>query len=122
MLLSPSNYCNSLYCGISKPQIARLQLVQTAAARFLFNSCKSTHIPPILGSAHWLPINLRTDFKSLCNQTSIYLSELLQPYTPFRSLRSSNKYLLFVTHSRFKHRGDWAFSVVPWPIIKVGSF
>ncbi len=35
------DYCNSLYCGISKSQITHLQLVQNAAAaRFLQNSRK----------------------------------------------------------------------------------
>lgn len=33
--LSCLDYCNSLYCGISKTQIAPLQLVQNDAARFL---------------------------------------------------------------------------------------
>lgn len=92
------DYCNSLYCGISKTQIARLQLVQNAAARFLSNSRKSDHITPILRSLHWLPINFRIYFKillfvykSLCSHAPSYLSELLQPYT---------------------RRGDRAFAVV----------
>ena len=50
------DYCNSLYCGISKSQIARLQLVQNAAARLLLNCRKHEHITPILRSLHWLPI------------------------------------------------------------------
>lgn len=112
------DYCNSLYCGISKTQTAQLQLVQNAAARFLSNSRKSDHITPILRSLHWLPINLRIDFKiilfvykSISNQAPSYLSELLQPYTPSRSLRSGDKNLLVVPHSRLKYRGDRAFSV-----------
>jgi len=49
-ITSSLDYCNSLYCSISKSQIACVQLVQNAAARFLNNSCKSTHITHILRS------------------------------------------------------------------------
>ncbi|KAI2646502.1 Magnesium transport protein CorA [Labeo rohita] len=39
-ITSRLDYCNSLYCGISKSQIARLQLVQNAAAKFLLKKKK----------------------------------------------------------------------------------
>jgi len=113
------DYCNSLYYGISKTQTARLQLVQNAAARFLTNCRKSDHITPILRSLHWLPVNFRIEFKILlfvykarCNQAPSYLTELLQSYTPSRSLRSGEQNLLQVPHCRLKRRGDRAFSVV----------
>lgn len=113
------DYCNSLYCSVSKSQITRLQLVQNAAARFIQNSRKCDHITPILRALHWLPIQFRIDFKilllvykSLHNQAPSYLSELLHFYTPTRSLRSSDQNLLVVPQSRLKCRGDQAFSVV----------
>ncbi len=81
------DYCSSLYCGSSKSLIDRLQLVQNAAARFLHNSHKSTHITPILRILHWLPIQFRIDFKillfvykSLHDLAPIYLSELLHQW------------------------------------------
>ena len=80
------DYCNSLYCGISKTQITRLQLVQNAAARFLSGCRKHEHITPILKSLHWLPFSQRIDFKILLfvyksfhNTATLYLSELLHP-------------------------------------------
>ncbi len=118
-ITSRLDYGNSLYCGISKSQITRLQLVQNASARFLHNSCKCDHITPILRALHWLPIKFRIDFKvlllvyqSLHHQAPSNLSELLHVYTPTRSLRSSDQNLILVPQSRLKCRGDQAFSVV----------
>ena len=112
------DYCNSLYCGISKSQIARLQLVQNAAARFLLKRRKYEHVTPILRSLHWLPICQRIDFKillfvykSLHNKAPVYLSELLHSYTPSRRLRSCDHALLVVPRARLKRRGERAFAV-----------
>ncbi len=41
------DYCNSLYLGISKSSIARLKLVQNAAAKFLKGQRKFDHVTPI---------------------------------------------------------------------------
>lgn len=41
-------YCNSLYVGINKSLLNRLQLVQNAAARLLTGTHKRDHITPIL--------------------------------------------------------------------------
>ena len=50
---------------------------------------------------HWLPIEARIKFKSLtlayrvlAGSAPSYLSELIQPYTPARPLRSSQERLL----------------------------
>ncbi len=109
------DYYYLLFCGISKSQITRLQLVQNAAARFLQNSRKCDHISPIFRVLHWLPIQFRINllvYKSLHNQAPSYLSELLRFYIPSRSLRSGDQNLLLVPQSRLKRRGDQAFSVV----------
>ncbi len=112
------DYCNSLYLGISKSSIARLQLVQNAAARFLKGQRKFDHVTPILKSLHWLPVHHRIEFKillyvfkSINNLAPSYLSDLLYPYNPTRNLRSGDQRLLSVPRSRLKYRGDRAFAV-----------
>ncbi len=69
------DYCNSLFYGISKSQVARLQLVENAAAKFLKNGRKYDHATPILRALHWLPVHVRNDFKVplfVCNFLLIF--------------------------------------------------
>ncbi|KAF7664436.1 hypothetical protein LDENG_00176370, partial [Lucifuga dentata] len=89
------DYCNSLFTCLSKTSMDRLQVVQNAAAKLLTKSSKRSHVSPLLISLHWLPIKFRIQFKildigfnfqSLHGQTPTYTVELLQPYTPGRSL------------------------------------
>ncbi len=112
------DYCSSLYCGISKSQIARLQLVQNAAARLLLKCRKHEHITLVLRSLHWMPVCQRIDFKillfvykSLHNFAPVYLYELLHLYTLSRSLRSCDQALLVGPHVRLKRRWERAFAV-----------
>lgn len=55
------DYCNSLFCSLSKSQIARLQLVQNAAARLLLKCREHEHISPILRSLHFFISLLRLE-------------------------------------------------------------
>ena len=112
------DYCNALYVGVSGSSIARLQMVQNAAACLLTGTHKYEHISPILASLHWLPVQFRVHFKILLfafkfmnGLASPYLSELLHPYLPTRSLRSDDQLLLSMTKSKRKLRGDRAFAV-----------
>ena len=59
------DYCNALYTGINHASLARLQLVQNAAACLLTRTRKRDHITPILASLHWLPVHFRIHFKML---------------------------------------------------------
>ena len=50
-------------------------------------------------------------FKALNNLCPMYISDLLETYKPARTLRSSGRKVLVVTHSKLKSYGDRAFSV-----------
>lgn len=113
------DYCNALYKGISQRTLSRLQLVQNSAARLLTGTRKREHITPILASLHWLPVHFRIDFKillfvfkALNGLAPQYISDLIQIYTPARTLRSGSQHLLVESRTRLKTRGSRAFSVV----------
>ena len=81
---------------------------------------KHEHITPILNSLNWLPVVNRIKFKILLLVFKIkhgfaptYLSDLLQPMIPSRSLRSSkHAHLQYTPGPRINTRyGDRAFSV-----------
>ena len=101
---------NALLYGLPKYQIQRLQSVQNCAARLVKRYPKF--------ELHWLPVEHRIVFKilllvfkSLNNLAPSYISDLLTPYIPSRSLRSSNQSLLVVPRSIQKSYGDRAFAV-----------
>ena len=64
-ITSHLDYCNSLYVGLDKSSIKRLQLVQNAAARLLTRTKKRDHITPMVRLLHWLPVCHRIVFKIL---------------------------------------------------------
>uniref|UniRef100_A0A673GVL3 WD repeat-containing protein 26 n=1 Tax=Sinocyclocheilus rhinocerous TaxID=307959 RepID=A0A673GVL3_9TELE len=97
-ITSRLDYCNSLYFCLSQLSIARLQMVQNAAARLLTRAKKTDHITPILASLNWLPVHFRIQFKMLLfvfkalnGQAPSYLTDLLTPLSSSRSLRSSDR-------------------------------
>ncbi len=113
------DYCNALYDGVNQFSLSRLQLVQNAAAHFLMGEKKREHITPILVHLHWLPVQFRIEykvltfvFKTLHGLAPVYISDLICPYSPRRSRRSSSENLLTVPLSRLKSKGDRAFSVL----------
>ena len=59
------DYCNSLLYGLPQVQIDKIQRVQNAAARLIFEQPKFCHITPVLSQLHWLPIKYRIEFKIL---------------------------------------------------------
>jgi len=121
-ITSRLDYCNSLYLGLPQSSLRRLQLVQNAAARLLNGTRRREHITPILTSFHWLPVYFRIQFKvllfvfkALNGLAPTYITELVQPYSVQRSLRSSKQGLLLVPRSRLKQRGDRALWTVVEP-------
>ena len=56
------DYCNSLLYGLPQVQIDKIQRVQNAAARLIFEQPKFCHITPVLSQLHWLPIKYHIEF------------------------------------------------------------
>ena len=68
--------------------------------RLVTTSRKSDHVTPLLFQLHWLPVDQRIEFKVLLftykamqGLAPQYLNDLLEPYSPLRSLRSAAKLL-----------------------------
>ena len=117
LVISRLDYCNSVLYGLPKCAIHELQLVLNAAARLVTRCSRDTRIKPILMNLHWLPVEYRIQFKTLClafkglhNQAPEYITDMLSPYEPSRRLRSSEQRLLTVPRTNLKY-GTRAFSV-----------
>ena len=100
-VISRLDYANSLLSGANKGLIHKLQVVQNSAARLVCGADRFAHATPLLHTLHWLPIEQRIafkvitlTFKCLHGLAPPYLDNLLEWYTPGRSLRSSDSFLL----------------------------
>ena len=118
LVLSRLKYCNSLLSGCPQYLLDKLQKVQNAAARLVCKTKKSDHIHHILETLHWLPVTHRIQYKIstscfhfISGTAPQYLSDLLQPYTPARQLRSASDTRTFVTpRVNTKTFGERSFS------------
>ena len=59
------DYCNSLYFGLPKYLVLKLQRVQNAAARLVLLKCKYDHISLCIYGLHWLNVEKRIAYKIL---------------------------------------------------------
>ena len=111
------DYGNISLYGVAESLLDKLQRVQNAAGRLVVQCPRTDHITPVLYDLHWLPIRSRimykmlvTTFRALHHEAPAYITEMLIPYTPSRTLRSLNTALLTVPATS-THYGDRAYSV-----------
>ena len=109
---------NSLLLGLPKKMLTKLQTLQNASARLVTGLKKREHITPTLRKLHWLPVHERIifkilllTFKCLNGMGPSYLSDMLKPYTPARTLRSSSNNLLQIPNTHYRDTERRSFSV-----------
>jgi len=96
MVHSKLDYCNSLYYGLPKTQLSRLQHIQNSLARAVVAAPRSSDPDQILKSLHWLKVQLcieykiiSTTYKVLQSSSPHYLRDIIT-IQPSRSSRSSS--------------------------------
>ena len=115
------DYCNSLLYGLPACQLNKVQRIQNAAARIIFQEGKYCHITPLLHSLHWLPVSYRIDykilliaFKAIHRLAPEYICELIsvKPKNKY-GLRSNDNGILLSrpTFKSYATLGDRSFRV-----------
>jgi len=98
------DFANSVLIGTSSSNIYKLQHVQNCLAKMVLQDF-SNSVTCLLSQLNWLPVSKRIQFKitTLTYQLvtfgqPTYLSSVLIPYQPQRSLRSVSQNLLSIPH------------------------
>ena len=138
-ILSRIDYCNSLLYGANDKYLSKLQRIQNCAARLVLRRSRQCSAQELLRTLHWLPVRARIEYKiaTICfkclspDQISPqYLSEILKPYIPSRTLRSQNSLLLSTPRFKLKTFGGKSFTVsgpsvwnsLPFSLRQIQSF
>ena len=105
------DFGNATLAGVPKRLLAKLQLVQNAAARLISRTPKYEHITPVLSELHWLPVEMRikfkillTVFKCISGSAPSYLCDMIQIASGTRPIRTVNERKLVVP----PHRSGYA--------------
>ena len=105
--------------GQPKCILKRFQSVLNSAARLIHLTSRYEDVTPLLIQLHWLPIEQRIPFKiavkalqkALHGAAPSYITDLIEPYTPGRLLRSSNQFLLSTSKFNLKTYGGRTFTI-----------
>ena len=97
IVMSHVDYANSIFIGLPKCELHRLQRIQTIAARIVLQKESETSATACLKKLHWLPVHLHIKhkvltliYKSLNNEAPSYLRNLLRIKRASRNLRSNS--------------------------------
>ena len=120
LILSWLDYCNSLLAGIPDSKLNKLQRIPNHAARLVLRKSRHASATVLLITLHWLPVKARIQYKIAClcfqcrsiyqNSMPPYISDLLHPYCPSRTLRSLDTSLLTVPSFSLETCGKRSFS------------
>ena len=117
------DFCYSLFSGLPKYSIHRLQKVQNTVARIVSNSSRFSYIAPTLKSLYWLPLFYRIDFKICCVThhalfpgNIFYLSTLLTHQSNIHSLHSTSFSPLLLRYIYKKSIGLYFFLCCTIPL------
>jgi hypothetical protein len=98
LVISRIHYCSSLYFGVSKKQLSRLQRIVASVQRLILrrnsHSSELSHIPAVTDIVKTKVATLC--YKALNKMTPSFLSELIIPVVSARRLRSISQELLEV--------------------------
>ena len=123
-----SDYSNSLYYGLPKYQINRLQHIHNSLARTVVQAPKFQHITSILKSFHWLKVSTRIEhtiisltYKILNTTQPPYLYDFVSIQSPHGHNTRFSPYVtlinppssLKVTHRSFRHASPHLWNQLP---------
>ena len=119
LIPSRLDYCNSLHAGIPDNKLTKPQHIQNHAARLVLRKSRHANATAPLRTFHWLPMRARIQYKIAClcfqciyqNSMPPYISYLLHPYCPSRTLCSLDTSLLTVPRFSLETFGKRSFSV-----------